>query len=142
MRSHHGSINGENSMQSLSQHRSRRGGTRGGMARTVLHGESGASAKVPQRLTRSARAVRPSVIVPVRAVPPLAALAHEQRSQLQALTAAGVTSPLRQGVEGRTRLASLLPVRESILEAGARREVRRVFTLHRPLSLAVLVERS
>ncbi|WP_224247534.1 hypothetical protein [Hyalangium gracile] len=110
------------------------------MSRTVLLSESGASATTPQRLTRSPRAARPLVIVPTRSASPLDALAREKRRQLRVLEA-GVAVSLRLVVEGRTRLASLLPARESAPEAVARREVRRVFTLHRPLALAVLVER-
>ncbi len=128
-------------MQSLSQHRSRRGETRGRMARTVLLGEFAASTAVSQRLSRSAWAARPLVTVPVRTVSRLAAFALAKRTQLEALEAAGVTASLRMGVEGRTRLASLLPAQEKLPEAVARRAVRRVFALHQPQAIAVLVER-
>ncbi|WP_224363514.1 hypothetical protein [Hyalangium versicolor] len=112
------------------------------MARTVLLGESGASAPAPQRQTRSQRVARPLVTVPIRLASPLAVLAHAKRSQLRALEAVGVTASVRVVVEGRTLLASLLPTRESTPEAVARRQVRRVFTLHRHRgALAVLVER-
>lgn len=128
-------------MQSLSQHRSRRGETRGEMARKVLLGEFAASALASPRLTRSLRAARPLITVPVRPLALLAAFAHAKRTQLGALQAAGVTATLRLEVEGWTRLASLLPTREKLPEAVARRAVRRVFTLHPPRAFAVRVER-
>lgn len=127
-------------MQSLSQHRSRRGETRG-VARTVLLGEFAASTSASQRLTRSSRAVRPLVTVPVRPRSFLAAFARAKSLQLEALQAAGVTASLRREVEGKTLLASLLPAPEKLPEAVARRAVRRVFTLHPPRAVAVLVER-
>ena len=127
-------------MQSLSQHRSRRGGIRG-MARTVLLGEFAASTPASLRLQRSSWAARPLVTVPVRPASFLAAFARAKRAQLQALQAVGMTTSLGWGGEGRTWLASLLPVREKLPEAVARRAVRRVFTLHPPRAVAVLVER-
>jgi hypothetical protein len=129
-------------MQPLSQHRSRRGQAPGGVPETVLLGEHGASAKVPQWLTRPSWAARPLVTVPVRSASSLAALARAKRNQLATLAAAGVTASLHWEVEGRTRLASLLPARESSPGSAALRGARRVFTLQRPRSLAVFVERS
>ncbi|MFL5346175.1 MAG: hypothetical protein ACJ8AT_15405 [Hyalangium sp.] len=111
------------------------------MARTVLLGEFAASTSASQRLSRSSWAVRPLVTVPVRPLSFLASFARAKRTQLEKLEAAGVTASLRREVEGRTRLASLLPASEKLPEAVARRAVRRVFTLHPPPAVAVLVER-
>jgi hypothetical protein len=140
MRSHPGTFIGEISMQSLSQHRSRRGETRG-MTRTVLLGEFAASTSASQRLTRSSRAGRSLITIPVRPASLLATFARAKRTQLEALEAAGVTASLRQEVEGRTWLASLLPAREKLPEAVARRAIRRVFTLHQPRAVATLEKR-
>jgi hypothetical protein len=60
----------------------------------------------------------------------LAAFAQAKRRQLDALMAAEVTAWLRLEVEGRTRLASLLPIRGRAPGSAARRGVHRVFTLH------------
>lgn len=141
MRSHHGPFIGEFSMQSLSQHRSRRGGTHGAMARTVLLGESVASTPASPRLTRLSWVGRSLVTVPVRPLAFLAAFAQAKRSLLAALEATGVTASLRQAVEGGTRVASVLPAQEQFPEVAARRAVRRIFTLHQPRAVAVLVER-
>ena len=84
-------------MQSLSQHRSRRGEAREGDGRTMLLGQSGVRAWTSQRLTR------PSLVGP--------------------------------------SFASLLPVREHVPGAAARRGVRRALTHLPPQSLDVVVEK-
>ena len=129
-------------MQPLSQHRLRRGGAHGGMPRTVLRGKSSANAMASQRPERPSRAAHLLSPITARPASTLAALARTKRGQLEALAAAGVTVSLQLEVEGRTRLASLRPAQESISGPVERRGARRVFTLHPPRSLIVLVERS
>ncbi len=68
-------------MQSLSQHRSRRGETRGEQARTLLLGQSGTSTVGEQRHTRSSWAARVLITVPVEASPSPASLLSAQESR-------------------------------------------------------------
>jgi hypothetical protein len=120
-------------MQSLSRNRSRRGGAVGGMAGPVLRGRPGTNAKPSQRQAPVARAPNTLVLNPASPAPELTALSNEKRRQLAALEASGMTASLRQGVEGRTRLASLRPT-------GPRRlSAHRVFTLHPSRRVAVAV---
>ncbi len=116
-------------MQSLSQHRSSRGDAPAGVSATVLRGESGASARAPRQSNRLPWA-RPLATIQRRPALTLAAFAQAKRRQLDALMAAEVTAWLRLEVEGRTRLASLLPIRGRAPGSAARRGVHRVFTLH------------
>lgn len=111
-------------MQSLSRNRSRRGGAVGGMAGTVLRGKSGTSSRRSQRQAPSSRASSTFVQHPASPAPELTALWQEKRHQLAALASSGMTASLRQGVEGMTRLASLLPTGPRRLKAYP------VFTLH------------
>jgi hypothetical protein len=127
-------------MQPLSQYRSRRRGSPGGVSRTVLLGEPGLSARASQPLTRApwARKLATSPRLPA---PELTAFSQEKRRQLAALVDSEVTARLRQRVEGWTRLASLLPAREALTAPVARGGAHRVLTLDPPRRLDVLVER-
>jgi hypothetical protein len=121
-------------MQSLSQHRSRRRESPGGVTRTILRWEFGASAQKPLRLNRPSSATHLFTASLDRPSPTLVALARAKRRQLEALVAAGVTASLQGEVEGRTRLASLWPAREPFSGSVLRPGARRVFTLHPPPS--------
>ncbi|MBN1207813.1 MAG: hypothetical protein JXB05_23315 [Myxococcaceae bacterium] len=99
------------------------------MSRTVLLEESGESARPPRRLPRPLW-TRPLATIQRRPALTLTAFARAKRRQLDALMVAEVTASLRLEVEGRTRLASLLPTRERLPGPVARRGVHRVFALH------------
>ncbi len=119
-------------MQSHSQPRSRRREVPGGVTRTVLRWEFGASAQKPLRWNRPSSATH--LLTASLNLPPstLVAFARAKRRQLEALVAAGVTASLHALVEGRTRLASLWPAREPFSGSVLRPGARRVFTLHPP----------
>jgi len=119
-------------MQSLSQNRSRRREVPGGVTRTILRWEFGASAQKPLRLNRPSTATYRLTAGLTRPPSALVALARAKRRQLEALVVAGVTASLQCEVEGRTRLASLWPAREPFSGSVLRPGARRVFTLHPP----------
>jgi hypothetical protein len=114
-------------MQSLSRIRSRRGGAVGGMSGMVQRGKP--VVRGAQRQAPSSRALSSFVLNPASPAPELTAFSQEKRRQLAVLEASGMTASLRQGVEGRTRLASLRPAREQHPGKVAHR-AHRVFTLH------------
>ncbi len=118
-------------MQPRPQHRSRRGGSTGGVSRTVQRGKPGVSARATQRRTAHSRAVEMLAMNQIGLPSELIAFSNEKRRQLAGLMASGVTSSLRQVVEGWTRLASLVPARGVLPEPEAYRVAHRVFTLHR-----------
>jgi hypothetical protein len=119
-------------MQSHSQPRSRRREVLGGVTRTVLRWEFGASTQKPLRLNRTSTATHLFTASLNRSQSRLATLARVQRQQLEALVATGVTASLQRSVEGWTRLASLWPAREPFSGSVLRPGARRVFTLHPP----------
>ena len=119
-------------MQSHSQPRSRRRDVLGGVTRTVLRWEFGASTQKPLRLNRTSTATHLLTASLNRSQSHLATIARVQRQQLEALVATGVTASLQQAVEGWTRLASLWPAREPFSGSVLRPGARRVFTLHPP----------
>jgi hypothetical protein len=90
-------------------------------------GMPGPGARSSQRQAPSSGAKSTLVQNPATPAPELTALLKEQRRQLAALETSGVTASLRQGAEGRTRLASPRPAREQRPVAHG---TPRAFTLH------------
>ncbi|ADO75591.1 hypothetical protein [Stigmatella aurantiaca] len=116
--------------QSLEQHRSQGGKLPGGVCELVLFADEGTGA--PAAKTRSRMSWGGSELSMEETVtaPGLAAFGGEKRLQLAALAASRVTLSLRQVVEGRTWLASLLRSPESRQGPAARRRTSRVLALH------------
>jgi hypothetical protein len=98
------------------------------MSGTVPRGKPGFSPRRSQRQAPSTRAPSNLVQKPAAPAPELTALSNEKRRQLAALEASGMTASLRQGVEGRTRLALLRPAREQ-RPGPVAHGAHRVFTL-------------